>query len=223
MINLALDNERRQRNLQAKLCKYNIGLKLLSGSLDEKFTQFKAHAVNKIKDHTLGGLRRQRQFDKEFDLLHANEQSEIQEVSDHDDDFKDDDRVVTNILSKFHPDNEQSDSERDMREELVVESPKYLEFTNKEFKNEERENVSKDGSGKPKIDFHSKIPLSIDILNAESEDDDNEKLIILNSKGEKRMRPVRLDTNGDEDDENDSNYSPWVQREVKESPLQNYK
>jgi len=223
MINLALDNERRQRNLQAKLCKYNIGLKLLSGSLNEKFAQFKALAVNKIKEHTLGGLRRQRQFDKEFDLLHANEQSEIQEVSDHDDDSKDDDKVVTNILSKFGSNNEHTDSENDMREEFALESSKHLEFMKNEFKNEVHEHLSKDGSGKQKIDFHSKIPLSIDILNAESEDDDNEKLIILNSKGEKRIRPIRLDTNGDEDDDNDSNYSPWINREVKESPLQNYK
>lgn len=80
---------------------------MFANSVNEKLLQVKGTGFNKIKDYTLDGLRRQSQFDKEFDFLQANEHSEIYEASDKGTlADQEDDKEVNNILSTFDPNKE---------------------------------------------------------------------------------------------------------------------
>lgn len=69
-------------------------------SFNESIMTEKSFALNSIKNHTLNGLRRQAQFDKEFDLLQANDQSLIDDVSEHEESK---DEILTGVLANFHP------------------------------------------------------------------------------------------------------------------------
>lgn len=168
-----------------------------------------------IKDHTLNGLRRQCQFDREFDLMQANEHSEIQDPSEVDEEeHKDDEKVISNILSKFHP-------SADPQTNVIQEDPGESSSSNPEMSKLKGSNIYQE-KAENSLDFHNNIHLSIDILNEESEDEDNSKIMILNSKGEKPLHHDSSDIKPD--NENDSNYSPWVGRvESKLSPFQDYK
>lgn len=197
------------------MCNINIGLRRLSCVINDNVCIAQNYAINVIKDHALNGLRRQSQFDREFDLMQANDNSEIQDHSEVDEEeHKDEEKVITNILSKFHP-------PADPQTNVIHEEPVESSSSNPEIYKLKGSNVNEE-KAENSLDFHTNIHLSIDILNEESEDEDNGKLMILNSKGEKPLNHNSSDIKAD--DENDSNYSPWVGRgESKLSPFQDYK
>lgn len=76
-----------------------------------------------------------------------------------------------------------------------------------------------------KIDFHSKLPLSIDILNAESGDENEGEgnVILLSNKAKGRNDSEPHDFQQDNED-NTGKYNPWVDaKEKKLSPFGNFK
>lgn len=206
-INLALSKELRHKNLQIKIAKSNIALTLLACVIEPRIRQHRRYIFDKLH------------YNSEF-LEHTSnknignidlDQSEIEQDSDADEETKDDGEIVSGILSKFHPPAEENES---IINEEVVESSSSRPDKHR-FNNE----------------YHAesptppKAPLSIDILDEDSEDEDYINMA-LNSKGEKPLDNNISDNHPeDDDDENESNYSPWIYRAQNKnlSPFQNYK
>lgn len=204
------------------MAKFNIGLAILAWVVDPKVAGYKKQAFRSIKKDDKDFSRVHSQLGKDYDLFRSNDQSEIIGDSEPDyDDTKDEDRVVTNILSKFHPAEDKNDKVID--EELAESSSSNAEILRNEFiANRRSINNDNQSSNNP----NSKAPLSIEILDEESEDEELANQMILNSKGEKPLNNDGSDVHpDDEDEENDSNYSPWVYKasNKKLSPFQNYK
>jgi hypothetical protein len=166
---------------------------------------------NVLKDST-GISKRIIDTQKQFQNM-GNEQSDINDLSDNED-IGEEDHLVQNILNRFRnddrsslnnqeeqPESEDSNEEHEESEADIDESePELIELP------------------KP-VDFHQKTPLSIDIVEPENEEDE-EEVIVLNSKGE----PLNENDALNYKEDGKSNHSPWISKaKGKLSPFQNFR
>ena len=168
--------------MQSKLCRLGIGWKILATAIGNKITKAKSKAFDSMKLHYFAFDKNNSNADEGFHLFKANDQSEIIAVSDHDDDGScDGDRHMSNILSKMDGEDNSNiikDNEAlhgTIHEEAVESSIGNTDNSNNqdECDYSNRRDEEKESS---KMNFHSKLPLSIDIWNTES-DEENEKVV----------------------------------------------
>ena len=242
-INVELEKQRKQKVLQARMIKLNIALRKLTAPIKQKIYRLKASTFNTLKDSTLDGLSRQEQFDKEFELIKAGDQSEINDESDHENMSMNHDQDVENILSHISPGQKshQINTEPKMpdsevkRQFIDDHSPNEL-IDNRSFSNGNNESENDDSpqnsnnfnsQDSKKLEFNPKMPLSIDIASVES-DDEGQNMVIYDSKSkpiDNNLSDTHNESEGDEyDDDMGSKHNPWVNGSEKHrSPFGDYK
>lgn len=154
---------------------------------------------------------------KQFQNM-SNEQSDINDLSENED-VGEEDHLVQNILNRFRNDDHSSlnDKEEQLESEESNEEQDESEVSDANLDEDNSEHIE---LPKP-VDFHQKTPLSIDIVESEGEEDEDE-VIVLNSKGEPLNDNEIL--NNKETEEGKSNYSPWISKvQGKLSPFQNFR
>ena len=165
-----------------------------------------AYAINWIKDKTGHSKILSKKRDDYFSR--ASEISEILQVSEHDE-AKEDQHPFNRILSKFKEgaDSEWTSSHKDISENNGDNSPLDDFSANKDFMNQVQN-----------LDFHKKIPLSIDIVESEQEETEVE---VVNQ--EKKLWSLNQKADQIIDEEND-NYTPWIGKVSQNiSPFENIK
>ena len=137
--------------------------------LGNKIMSEKSKAFNKFRHHCSDYNKNDSKMEDEFYLFKSNDQSEIMAISDNDDeDTKDENRRMTNILSKI--DGKDISNAADDREVLHgtihEEAVESSIGNNDNSNNQEDQNYSNNDDEEKensRMMFHSKLPLSIDI------------------------------------------------------------
>ena len=143
--------------------------------------KYKSNAFNKLRLHYMSYDKWDSKVEEDFYLFKANDQSEIIAVSDHDDeDTKDENRHMTNILSKIDgKDNSNKIDDKEVLHGTIHEEAVESSIGNNDNSNNQEDqdysNSKDEERESSKMMFHSKLPLSIDIWNTES-DEENEKV-----------------------------------------------
>ena len=237
-INVKLEKQRKQKIMQARAIKLNMALRMLTTTINEKKMRLKNNTFSVIKEHTLDGLTCEFQFEKEFELLKANDQSEINQSSDIESNINDQD--VVNILSHIGSEEDQrvvtepNVSKDIIASEAIDNKPaksvrSSYGIRNKRYSNDMNEipNIDFDKDEYRNIEFNPKQPLSIDIAAVES-DDENRNIIIYDSKSkpiDKNLSDIQDEYEEHEDGDSikESNIQ-WVNASQKHpSPFGEYK
>lgn len=178
--------------------------------MNQRLETNKTYSFNWLKDNVVDESDSQ---DQDFELLKESEQSRIQNISDNDEnDTKDEEKVVTGILSKFYP------SEDDMNHTDLVEDTDSYENNGNFFESQRgAEEIVKSWKANLHQDFIRKSPLSIEINNEESEEEEDKFPFNDDGYDEWQEASELID---------DGNvYNNWMKHKVhkKLSPFQDYK